>query len=307
MRPATIGTGGACVTARGYPWPPGADGSRPEWTGSAFRVSGREVRVMTYTAGSSGWSDGLTQLHEESAGGDHPIDRMSRDWAVAALRRHNRHDAPTLLEIGCSSGFLLRRLKTDFPQATVIGSDFLKDPLDRLAAHLTGIPLLQFDAVRCPLPDESIDATILLNVLEHIGHDLDAMRQVARILRPGGIAVVEVPAGPHLYDAYDEHLQHYRRYSASSLRSLLASAGLTIVDQSHLGVFAYPGFIAVKRRNQRFLNAADSDVRRQLVETEIRQTRGSRLLRGVLRVEAWLGRFVSFPFGIRCVAVGRKP
>ena len=43
---------------------------------------------------------------------------------------------------------------------------------------------------------------MLLNVLEHIDDHSSAIAQVARVLKPGGVAVVEVPAGPHLYDTY---------------------------------------------------------------------------------------------------------
>jgi SAM-dependent methyltransferase len=294
------------MSAHEYPWPPIEGGARPEWTGTGFRVGGLEVSVLGYSGGQSGWSDSLTQMHEELAGTDHPIDHLSRGWALGAVQRHVKQVAPVLLEMGCSSGFFLDDLQTHFPGATVIGSDFLQEPLERLATRVTDIPLLQFDVVRCPLPDASVDAVILLNVLEHIENDREAVRQVARILRPGGIAVIEVPAGPHLYDLYDEHLQHYRRYSVSMLASLAATAGLTVVDQSHLGCLAYPAFALVKRWNQR-LSAAQPVAKQRVVEANITRTRGSRLLQGLFRWEGWLGRFISFPFGIRCVLVCQRP
>lgn len=294
------------MTAREFPWPLVEGGLVPEWVGKGFRVGDRVVPVLRYSGAESGWSDDLTRMHEESAGSDHPIDCLSRGWALAALRRHVRNATPVLLEIGCSSGFLLSDLSSQFATATVVGSDFLSEPLERLAAHLPGIPLLQFDAVRCPLPTASVDAVILLNVLEHIKDDLEALKQVARILNPGGIAVIEVPAGPHLYDVYDEQLRHYRRYSARALTSLIAAAGLTVAERSHLGFLTYPGFALTKRSNQR-LATAGTDVKRRVVEANIANTRRSVLLHRLLSLEAWLGRYVSYPFGIRCVAVGRKP
>ena len=244
------------------------------------------------TADEFGWSDELTQLHEESAGADHPIDRLSRSWALSALRRHVRDAAPAILEVGCSSGFFLRELRTEWPAAALTGSDVVKEPLERLAARGIGVPLLQFDLVQCPLPSASLDAVVLLNVFEHIDDDQAAMRQVARILRPG--------------DVYDEHLRHYRRYSASGLARSLAEAGLTPVAQSHLGCLLYPAFVLAKRRNQRVI-ATDVETRRRIVEASITATRSSALVRVVLQAEARLGRYVSYPFGIRCVAVARKP
>ena len=294
------------MTASEYPWPTLEDGVRPEWTGSAFRVGGRAVSVLAYGGGESGWSDDLTLMHEELAGADHPIDELSRGWALRALQRHVTQPAPVLLEMGCSSGFFLDDLRTAFPAATLIGSDFLQEPLHRLATRVEGLPLLQFDAVRCPLPDASLDAAVLLNVLEHVENDREAVRQTARILKPGGVAVIEVPAGPHLFDVYDEHLQHFRRYSQSALKSLAVAAGLTIVEASHLGCLAYPAFALVKRRNQRFL-AAHPEAKQRLVEASITRTTESGLLRLLFRCEDWLGRRMSFPFGIRCVLVCRRP
>lgn len=288
-----------------YPWP-ALDGLRPEWTGSGFIVGGRLVGVLSYSGGQSGWSDNLTNMHETWAGADHPIDQMSRGWATSALRRHLTASQSVLLEIGCSSGFLLRALQAEWPSVMVMGSDFLKESLERLAAQEPRIPLLQFDLVQCPLPDASIDAVVMLNVLEHIADDRAAMRQVARVLKPGGIAVVEVPAGPRLYDAYDEYLQHQRRYTSRTLASLFKSEGLDVVERSHLGFAVYPAFAMVKHRNQKRA-ALDPDAKRRIVEANITSTRGSAILRGLLQGEAWLGRYLSFPCGIRCVAVARKP
>jgi len=291
------------MTGKAFPWPT-IDGRQPEWLGAGFRVGGAHVPVLVYDRSESGWSNGLTRMHEETAGEDHPIDRLSRRWASNAVARHLPHESPVLLEVGCSSGFLLRELHARLPDATTIGSDFLKEPLDHLATVVADIPLMQFDLVRCPLPTACVDAVILLNVLEHIDNDREAMRQVVRILKPGGIAIIEVPAGPHLYDVYDEYLQHYRRYSSASLASLMSTVGLEVLRQSHLGCSVYPAFAIVKRRNRR---AADPAAKRRIVESRIRQTRASVALKQLLRLEGWLGRLCSFPFGIRCVAVGRKP
>ncbi|HEX4347188.1 MAG TPA: methyltransferase domain-containing protein [Vicinamibacterales bacterium] len=290
-----------------FPWPPIGGTAQPQWTGAGFRVGGATVGVLSYSGGQSGWSDGLTHMHESWAGHDHPIDELSRNWSLAAVARHvDPAASPALLEVGCSSGFFIAKLRDAWPAATVMGSDFLLEPLERLAEREPGIPLLQFDLVRCPLPAASVDAVILLNVLEHIKDDRGAVTQVFRVLKPGGVAVVEVPAGPDLYDAYDEFLQHERRYTTATLRALLEGSGLNVVEASHLGFSVYPAFAMVKRRNQRQA-AASTEARRKVVEANITGTRSSALLGLVLRAEAALGRFVSYPAGIRAVAVARKP
>ena len=115
-------------------------------------------------------------------------------------------------------------------------------PLAALALSMPDVPLLQFDLTTCPLPGESLDAVVLLNVLEHIPDDTAALRQIYRVLKPGGIAVIEASTGPHSYDVYDKLLLHCRRYALAGLRNLATSVGFRIVEQSHLGCFVYPGF-----------------------------------------------------------------
>jgi SAM-dependent methyltransferase len=296
----------AAVLQADFPWPPlpGVSAS-PSWTGRGFTVNGQTTSVLSYEPASSGWTDDLTTFHEETAGSDHPIDRASRALAVSQLD-HVRAERPVVLEIGCSSGFLLGLIRQRLPRALVIGSDVVRGPLETLAEMTPDVPLLHFDLTRCPLPDQSVDAIVMLNVLEHIRDDAAALAQAFRVLRPGGIVYIEVPAGPHLYDVYDELLMHRRRYTLSGLRQLLAGAGFEIARASHLGVLIYPAFYLVKRRNQRFLSR-DQALKRQVVARNIRSTGTSKLLDLVIRAELMLGRSVSWPFGIRCVVTGRRP
>ena len=88
----------------------------PEWTGSGFRLEDRLVPVLEYNENFAGWSDDLTALHEDAAGDAHPIDIASRANALAQLR-FNLKDcaAPIILEVGCSSGFLLVDMLKAFP------------------------------------------------------------------------------------------------------------------------------------------------------------------------------------------------
>ncbi len=290
-----------------FPWPPVA-GVRPVWTGAGFRLGDAAAPVLNYEAGPSGWSESLTTLHEDAAGeGTHPIDIASRRRARAALKRHLRvpPSQAVLLEAGCSSGYLLQELVEDWPDSLVVGSDFIEGPLHRLAARRPDMPLLRFDLTKCPLPPASVDAVVLLNVLEHIEDHRTAVAQLHRILKPGGLAVIEVPAGPELYDAYDKHLQHFRRYRLSDLCGLLEGERFSVLDRSHLGCLVYPGFAFVKRRNRRLLEAPE-DVQQAVVRQNIQTSGAGGLLSVLMTAEGWLGRWVRYPVGIRCVVTARK-
>jgi ubiquinone/menaquinone biosynthesis C-methylase UbiE len=277
----------------------------PVWTGYGFRIGDALHPVLKYHVGDSGWTTELTTFHEDLGGENHYINIASREHALRQLGRISI-STPTIIDIGCSSGFLLRSIRQRFPRAVVLGSDYVLDPLERLAAQLTGIPLLQFDLVKCPLPDESVDAAVLLNVLEHIEHDEIALRQVFRILKPGGLTVLEVPAGPKLYDIYDKQLMHLRRYELKAFVKLVGEAGFEILEQSHLGFFLYPAFWAVKKRQRRYLSETD-EVQRALIANNIRSHADSPLLNMLMRLEACCRPAFNYPFGIRCLVVGQKP
>jgi SAM-dependent methyltransferase len=255
--------------------------------------------------GASGWTSELTTFHEGTGGENHYINIASREHALSQLERIPAA-TPTIIDIGCSSGFLLQCIRRRFPHAVVLGSDYVPDPLERLAAQLPEIPLLQFDLVQCPLPDGSVDGAVLLNVLEHIEHDDLALRQVFRILKPGGITVLEVPAGPALYDIYDKQLMHHRRYALKAFVKLVREAGFEILERSHLGVFIYPAFWVVKKSQRRRLSEPD-EVQRAMVASQIRRHAYSPLLNALMRFEARFRAALHYPFGIRCVVVGRRP
>lgn len=283
--------------------PPPADRTgEPAWDGRRFRIGDDTVRVLEYSENFAGWSDDLTALHEDAAGDQHPMDVASRQDAIAQVRRCLPSPHAVILEIGCSSGFLLRQLRAEFPQATVIGADVVREPLHRLADALPGVPLLRFDLLRCPLPDACIDVLVMLNVLEHIEDDPCALRNALRVLRPGGTLVIEVPAGPRLYDAYDAELRHFRRYSADDLHRKLVDAGFEPVRQSHLGCLVFPAFAAVKLANRWLHRDARGRVARQAASTS-----DSRLMRWTMALESKFLAGRQLPFGIRLTCVARRP
>jgi SAM-dependent methyltransferase len=74
----------------------------------------------------------------------------------------------------------------------------------------------------------TLDTVVALNVIEHIAEDIDAMRSIGGMLRPGGRAVILVPALPALYGSLDRELGHVRRYTRRSLAERMRQAGLRV-------------------------------------------------------------------------------
>ncbi|MGB8841723.1 MAG: methyltransferase domain-containing protein [Aliidongia sp.] len=288
------------------PSPPGT-AEPPVWTGREFRIGQTSRRVLSFEVGESGWSEELFALHQEQAGGDHFIDIASRRHALGQLNQWLPGPGGVILEIGCSGGYFLRDLAAARPSAEIIGSDYTLAALEHLGSRLDGVPLLQFDLTRCPLPDGSVDAVVLLNVLEHIEQDQAALAQLHRILRPGGVLIAEVPAGSSLYDTYDRHLMHFRRYDMPGLLALITGGGFEVVAKSHLGFCLFPLFWLTKKLN-RLRPPPSAAQAEKLVEASVSRTRRTGGLgHAIMAVEAWLRRRTYLPFGIRCLVAARKP
>ena len=281
--------------------PPNGESENPRWNGSCWDLGNKKVDVLEYSTNYSGWSDDLTKLHEDSIGQNHPIDNASRQDAIAQIQHAITANAnPIILEIGCSSGFLIRDLNKSFPEAHVIGSDVVKEPLNILAANIK-IPFIRFDLLKCPLPDNCIDVVVMLNVLEHIEDDVTALQKVFNILKTNGTLVLEVPAGPKLYDSYDAQLNHFRRYSSFELQKKLEKVGFTIKRNSHLGFFLFPAFVFIKLMGK-FANSKNN----MAVEDRASKTSKSLLVLLSLKVEQAYFRKFTLPFGIRALITAKK-
>lgn len=275
---------------------------KPIWTGEEFILDSSHLRVLEYSENFSGWSDDLTKLHEESIGSGHPIDIASRANAIRQISDHISRPGMVILEIGCSSGFLICEMQKKLRDAIIIGADVVKAPLYKLAELVKNIPLVRFDLLQSPLPYSCVDVLVMLNVLEHIEDDIAALKNSYNILKPGGHLVVEVPAGPFLYDSYDRELQHFRRYSSAELQLKLKSVGFIIHKKSHLGFFLFPAFALVKLLNKMRGQSAISVVKNQAINTS-----NSKIVSALTKLESKLACFVTFPFGIRVLITAKKP
>jgi SAM-dependent methyltransferase len=289
-------------------FPPVLAGEEPPvWSGNAFMRSGESIRVLAYEVGESGWSDELTELHESATeSGTHFIDVASRDHAINELKRTLGTRPSSIMEVGCSAGHLLADMRRSLPNATLTGGDYTLGTLVKLSEKMSGIPLVRFDLADSPLLSDIYDAMVLLNVLEHIEDDVAATRHVARMLKPGGVAVIEVPAGPELFDDYDRELKHFRRYTLPGLCKVIEGAGLKVERRNYLGALIYPAFYLAKKLSQS--NPKPAGEREQHVTKAISATsRLNSIGHAVMALEQAMSRAIEFPRGIRCVVTARKP
>ena len=265
---------------------------------------GAEQRIpfLSYTDDPSvNWSDELEGFHEESSR-SHFIDVWTRASILGRIRL--LPDIATIVDLGCSTGYLLEEIRASHPQATLIGIDLVASGLEKAHVLVPDARLLQADACDLPLADGSVDAVVSANLLEHIPDDGRALAEIARVLRPGGPAVLIVPSGPGTYDYYDRFLGHERRYGRGELAGKARSAGLEVIEDRYIASLIYPVFWLVKKRNRRRYGQLEGEALQQRVARDIAGTRDSRIGSALRRLEE--GLRLRLPFGIRNLVVLRK-
>jgi SAM-dependent methyltransferase len=291
-----------------FPWPKLPHTNQaPYWNGRRFIVGSDELEILLYGNSPSAWSDELTAMHEAEAASTHPIDIASRRLAIESIKHVVKNPNATLLDIGSSSGFFIEELRRVFPQAAIIGSDYLESVVLNAAHHVPNTPFIQFDLRQCPLENGCVDGVTALNVLEHIDEDRTALKEIYRILKRGGIAHIEVPADPSCFDLYDEVLLHHRRYKLNDLKAMARELGFHVERATHLGFALYPGFRFVKNQNRSRAERLSLGEKKAIVAARIRKTARSRLLTAVFALENWLGKYFTYPIGIRAVVRLRRP
>lgn len=252
------------------------------------------------------WSEDLEEMHEESSH-SHFIEVWTRRAMLARLAGA-LPASPTIVDVGCSTGYLLADLRSRLPDAKLIGVDLVASGLRKAHVHVPDALLLHADACSLPLQDSSVDGVLSANLLEHVPDDRRALAEIFRILRPGGRAVVVVPVSPRNYDCYDRLLGHERRYGRREISLKAHEAGMLVLQDIHLGAPLYPAFWAVKQRNRRRHEQLRGHALERKVRDDMERTSNSSLGRLACRLEQLLLMGgVRLPFGIRGLTVLERP
>ncbi len=118
---------------------------------------------------------------------------------------------------------LVNRLSADFPHA------------------------FQWDLYQ-PFPRTDLyDTIIILNVIEHLEDDLDAVRKIHERLVPGGHLIVMVPAMQFLFGSLDRAFGHFRRYTKSTMGGIIEKASFKILKSEYVNVIGMLGWFLYGR------------------------------------------------------------
>ena len=164
----------------------------------------------------------------------------------AILRRELRRlpGPGRALDIGAAGGGNTRVLEAHGWQAIALEySDSAAD-----VAFSRGVRIIRADARELPVRSGICGLVTAFDVLEHIDEDYLAAAEIARVLRPGGTALIAVPCDMALWSAHDDAVGHLRRYSRSELAGLIQKAGLTVERMWSWNVLLRPA-VAMRRKD----------------------------------------------------------
>jgi len=157
-----------------------------------------------------------------------------------------------------------------------------------------------------PYETDSFDLVTSFDVMVcyEVEDDMNALREFARVTRPGGYVLVRVAALPALRGPHDTVVHAVRRYTDGELREKMEQVGLIPVRTTYANSILMP-FIFVTRRLQTFGLSFGTKPK-----SDVNQTFEpiNKLLMGLLNLEArWVGQGHSFPAGVSLFALATKP
>jgi SAM-dependent methyltransferase len=217
--------------------------------------------------------------------------------ALLGRRFNGRRGTLDVLDAGCGTGGNSMHLRT---YGTVTGVDVSPEAL-RLAGERPGLRLSCGSVEALPFADASFDLVLSNDVLCHLGvaNDRAAVCEFARVLRPGGVLFIQLPAYQWLRSRHDEAVHTGHRYSAAELRALLRHAGLRVRRITYANSLLLP-VAAAWRAVNRIVPAVE--------RSDVRPVAGpvNAALRTALGLEALLVARRNLPFGLSVIGVAEK-
>jgi SAM-dependent methyltransferase len=204
-------------------------------------------------------------------------------------------EALKILDVGCGTGANLEML-SKFGAAE--GVDVSPEALSFCQARgLVNVKL--GEAEQLPYEAGSFDLVTGLDVVEHLDDDRAGLREMARVLRPGGRALLFVPAFMFLWGVQDDISNHRRRYTLPELKRTVRESGFEVERASYVNL----SFFAPILLGRLIMRATGL-----CPESENNITIGALngLLGRILGAESSILRHVNLPFGVSVICVARR-
>jgi SAM-dependent methyltransferase len=217
------------------------------------------------------------------------------EGVVRNLRANRGEVAIRILDVGCGTGANLELL-SEFGEAE--GVDVSAEALSFCRARgLTNVK--QGAAETLPYADGSFDLVTGLDVVEHLDDDLAGLKEMGRVLRRDGRALLFVPAFMFLWGVQDDISHHRRRYTLDGLKQVVKQAGFEVERATYVNITFFAPILLGRllMRVTGFRPASENNITIGFLNG---------VLGKILGAESVALRHASFPFGVSIICVARK-
>lgn len=283
----------------------------------------------------------LDAAEQVQPGSGYPHTEMMRDeyrvmfevedhhWWYRGMRRNlqsllERHydwkarPQPRILDAGCGTGANLQQLLTGFggklPGQNAVGFDLSGEGLEFCRRRGLGGRLARASITQLPFASDSFDIAISFDVINNLPDDRPAFYEIGRVLRHGGLFVLNLPAYQFLYSEHDLAIRGQRRYNAKMVAERLAQAGMRVERQTYLNTLLFPPAAVVRLVKARRTTARPDMIKPSDAATGVHTDLTpphplvNLALQQVMGLETrLLGRTsLNLPFGLSIMTLARK-
>lgn len=183
-----------------------------------------------------------------------------KHWFYRGKRRIVRHwidrlwqqkaEECSILDYGAGTGAFAKSIE-DLGRISVL--DAYPESQEMLRKHFNEKQMIEVsqDGLKMESEGNRFDFVTALDVLEHIEKDGEAVKEILRVLKPGGHLIVTVPADMKLWSYWDEELFHFRRYTRSGLVQLFDGVAWKLNTVCYTNFAAYWPIRLVRRLFQK--------------------------------------------------------
>ncbi len=184
------------------------------------------------------------------------LQRIWHKGKLAAVTSLTKDNPKKILDVGCASGWFLHEISKKFSKTKCIGIDTYKEAILYGKKRYKNLTLVHADCHKIPFPPESFDLVICTEVLEHVLDPKKVVEEIKRVLKPDGIAVIEMDSGNFLFRIIwywwttmrngvwkDAHIHPF---TAKKLENIIKKGGLKILQKKIFNLTMAVAFQAKK-------------------------------------------------------------
>jgi SAM-dependent methyltransferase len=242
-------------------------------------------------------------------------------WWYVGMRRHlltllekhwdwQNQPNPLVVDAGCGTGAVLQRLADGFGgqinTRRALGFDLSQEALRFCSRRGLQGRISRGSITNIPLADQSVDIVVSFDVVCYLPDPEPSLYELARILKHGGMLVLNLPAYQFLHSEHDLAVNVLKRYTREQARQMMARHGLMPERTSYVNTVLFPPAAAVRLAKKAALKIKPG--KKLQSELELPHPLINRILTGAMASEAVLLKRSNFnlPFGLSLMTVARK-